>query len=155
MVIVDYAFEPHAVEKLYETINELPHGRVIHVLGSAGGGRDKSRREVLGRIAGEKADIAIITDEDPYDEEPVDIIEAVAKAAESAGKVRNKNLYTELSRRQAIRRALALAETGDIVLVTGKGSEQAIVRKNAIKESWDDRTVVREELASRLGTVDK
>lgn len=153
-VIVDYAFEPGAVEKLYETIEEQDHKRIIHILGSAGGGRDKARRTVLGDLAGRRADIAIITDEDPYDENPVDIIEAVARGAEMAGKERNKNLFLELSRRQAIRRALAMAKPGDIVLITGKGSEQAICRQNGTKEAWDDRRVVREEIKNISKTVD-
>ena len=149
-VIVDYAFEPRAVEKLYETINELPHKRVIHVLGSAGGGRDKSRRPILGGIAGRKADIAIVTDEDPYDEDPMTIIEAVALGAEQAGKKRNDDLFIELSRREAIHRAFSFARDGDIVLITGKGSEQAICRARGTKELWDDRMVTREELAKMV-----
>ncbi len=153
-VIVDYAFEPRAVEKLYETINELEHGKIIHVLGSAGGGRDKARRSVLGALAGKQADIAIVTDEDPYDENPLAIIEAVAIGAEQAGKVRNENLFTEISRREAIKMALSMAKPGDVVLITGKGSEQAIVRENGRKELWDDRTVCREELAKLFKAVD-
>ncbi len=154
-VIVDYAFEPRAVEKLYETIEEREHGKIIHVIGSAGGGRDKSRREILGNIAGRKADIAIVTDEDPYDEAPSLIIEAVAAGAVAAGKVRNKDLFTELSRRTAINHAFRLARAGDVVLITGKGSEQAIVRANGRKEPWDDRVVAREELKALGKTVDK
>jgi UDP-N-acetylmuramoyl-L-alanyl-D-glutamate--2,6-diaminopimelate ligase len=153
-VIVDYAFEPRAVEKLYETINEQDHGKIIHVLGSAGGGRDKARRSVLGGLAGKQADIAIVTDEDPYDENPLAIIEAVAIGAEQAGKVRNENLFTEVSRREAIKMALSMAKPGDVVLITGKGSEQAIVRENGRKEVWDDRTVCREELAKLFKAVD-
>ena len=154
LVVVDYAFEPRAVEKLYETINELPHGKIIHVLGSAGGGRDKSRREVLGKLAGYKASIAIVTDEDPYDENPGAIIEAVAIGAEQAGKTRNKDLFTEISRREAIRMAFSLAKEGDVVLITGKGSEQAICRANGKKEKWDDREVCREELQRVFKAVD-
>ncbi len=153
-VIVDYAFEPHAVEKLYETIEAMDHKRIIHVLGSAGGGRDVARRAVLGRLAGAKADIAIVTDEDPYDENPAAIIEAVAAGARAAGKTPNVDLFTELSRRTAINHAFRLAEAGDIVLITGKGSEQAIVRANGRKESWDDRMVAGEELGALIKTVD-
>ncbi len=146
-VIVDYAFEPGAVSKLYETVEAMPHARIIHLLGSAGGGRDVSRRAKLGRLAGEKADIVIVTDEDPYDENPLKIIAEVADGAEAAGKRRNENLLTIPDRREAIAKALQLAEEGDIVLITGKGSEQAIMRANARREAWDDRTVVREEAA--------
>lgn len=145
-VVVDYAFEPKAVTKLYETIELLPHNRVIHVLGSAGGGRDVARRPILGRLAGEKADVVIITDEDPYDDEPSIIIDAVSLGAEKAGKVLGQDLFKILDRRQAIAKALESAAAGDIVLITGKGNEQAIVVKNGEKIPWDDRRVVREEL---------
>ncbi len=154
-VIVDYAFEPRAVEKLYETVDALPHQRIIHLLGSAGGGRDQSRRAVLGDLAGRRATIAIITDEDPYDENPLAIIAQVAAGAEKAGMIPNENLFTLSDRREAIAKAFSLARSGDIVLVTGKGSEQAICRAHGRREAWDDRTVCREELAKLSRPVDK
>ncbi|MFH0840827.1 MAG: UDP-N-acetylmuramyl-tripeptide synthetase [bacterium] len=145
-VIVDYAFEPKAVEKLYKTIELIPHHKVIHVLGSAGGGRDVARRPILGKITGEQADYIIITNEDPYDDDPEIIIDQVAIGAEKAGKQENINLFKILDRREAIQKAVSLANTDDIVLITGKGSEQAIVVKNNEKIPWDDREVVRDEL---------
>jgi len=146
IVIVDYAFEPKAVTKLYETIKLIPHKKVIHVLGSAGGGRDIARREPLGKLAGEKADYVIVTNEDPYDEGPEIIINQVSRGAEDAGKKINKNLFKILDRRKAIKQALSLAKAGDVVLITGKGSEQAICAADGKKIKWDDREVVREEL---------
>jgi UDP-N-acetylmuramoyl-L-alanyl-D-glutamate--2,6-diaminopimelate ligase len=146
VVMVDYAFEPTAVEKLYETIKLIPHQRIIHVLGSAGGGRDVARRPILGKIAGQSADIVLITNEDPYDDNPQIIIDQVALGAEKAGKEKDNNLFTILDRRQAIAQALSLAQSGDAVLITGKGNEQAICVANGVKEPWDDRVVVREEL---------
>ena len=142
-VIVDYAFEPRAVEKLYETLELIPHNKIIHVLGSAGGGRDVARRPILGKLAGENADYVVITDEDPYDDDPEIIIDQVSIGAEKAGKIENTNLFKILDRRQAIEKAISLAEENDILIVTGKGSEQAIVRKNGEKEPWDDRAVLR------------
>ena len=146
-VVVDYAFEPRAVEALYDVVKTLKHHRVIHVLGSAGGGRDVARRPKLGELAGEHADIVIVTDEDPYDDDPKSIIDQVADGAKAEGKVLDENLFTILDRREAIRRALGLAEKGDIILITGKGSEQGIVRANNVIEPWDDRRVVEEELS--------
>ena len=67
--IVDYSFEPVALQKLYETLEQLPKNKIIHLLGSAGGGRDKTRRPILGELAGRQADIVIVSNEDPYDEE--------------------------------------------------------------------------------------
>ncbi len=142
-VIVDYAFEPRAVEKLYETLDLIPHNKIIHVLGSAGGGRDVARRPKLGKIAGNKADFVIVTDEDPYDDDPQIIIDQVSLGALKSGKIENNNLFKIMDRRLAIKKALDLAMEGDIVVITGKGSEQAIVRKNGEKESWDDRAIVR------------
>jgi len=143
-VIVDYAFEPNAVLKLYETIGNIPHSKIIHVLGSTGGGRDKARRPKLGKLAGEKADYVIVTNEDPYDEDPMQIIDEVAAGAEN--KKEGENLWKILDRQEAIRKALSLAQAQDIVLITGKGSEQAICVENGKKILWDDREVVREEL---------
>ncbi len=145
-VIVDYAFEPKAVAKLYETIALLPHKKIIHVLGSAGGGRDAARRPVLGRIAGERADYVIVTNEDPYDDDPETIISQVALGAEKTGKRTGENLFKILDRRKAIKKALDLAQAGDLVLITGKGSEQAICVAGGEKIPWDDRAVVRDLL---------
>ncbi|MDO9399617.1 MAG: UDP-N-acetylmuramyl-tripeptide synthetase [bacterium] len=145
-VIVDYAFEPGAITKLYETVKAFPHKKIIHLLGSCGGGRDKTRRSELGKIAGAKADIVIITNEDPYDEDPQIIIDQVAVSAKNVGKIVDKNLFKILDRREAIKKALSLAEEGDLVLITGKGNEQAMCLANGVKIPWDDRKVVREEL---------
>ncbi|PLX27628.1 hypothetical protein C0583_00100 [Candidatus Parcubacteria bacterium] len=142
-VIVDYAFEPGALSNLYETVKMLSIKKVIHVLGSCGGGRDVSRRPKMGQLAGINADIVIVTNEDPYDDDPRVIIEQVAMGAEKAGKKENKDLFKIDDRREAIKKALELANTGDIVLITGKGSEQAMVVANGEKISWDDRAVVR------------
>ena len=97
----------------------------------------------MGQLAGINADIVIVTNEDPYDDDPRVIIEQVAMGAEKAGKKENKDLFKIDDRREAIKKALELANTGDIVLITGKGSEQAMVVANGEKISWDDRAVVR------------
>jgi UDP-N-acetylmuramoyl-L-alanyl-D-glutamate--2,6-diaminopimelate ligase len=149
-VIVDYAFEPVAVTKLYETVSVLEHRKIIHVLGSTGGGRDISRRKELGKIAGQKADFVIVTNEDPYDDDPMEIIEGVASGAIKKSKEKNKNLFLIQDRKKAIKKAIELAEARDIVLITGKGSEQAIAGKDGILIPWDDRVVVRSILQSAL-----
>lgn len=149
-VIVDYAFEPKAVGKLYETIKLIPHGKIIHVLGSAGGGRDVARRPKLGELAGKNADVVIITNEDPYDDDPKTIIDQVSLGAEKAGKKNNENLFKILDRKEAIQKAIALAEAEDVVLITGKGSEQAICVADGKMVPWDDRNVVREVLKGLL-----
>ncbi len=142
-VIVDYAFEPKALAKLYETLECIPHKSIIHVLGAAGGGRDVAKRPKLGAMAGEKALIVIVTNEDPYDDDPETIISQVALGAENAGKKLNIDLFKISDRFQAIEKALLLAKEDDVVIITGKGSEQAICLKNGEKMPWDDRAVVR------------
>lgn len=145
-VIVDYAFEPKAMLALYETVRLLPHERIIHVLGSTGGGRDVARRSILGKLAGEKADIVVITNEDPYDDDPQEIIDQVAAGAVAAGKRESENLFKILDRRQAIEKAIGMAKTGDLVLITGKGSEPVMVVANGKKIPWDDRLAARKAL---------
>lgn len=139
-IFVDYAFIPAALEKVYEFVKPQ-NGKLIAVLGACGGGRDKWKRPVLGGIADQYADIIIVTNEDPYDEDPKSIIDEV-----SVG-VKNKDkLIKILDRRQAINRALSLAEDGDVVMITGKGCEPWICIEDGKKIPWDDRRVVKEEL---------
>ena len=140
-VIVDYAFTPNALEKVYQTLRtsnfQLPNSKLICVLGACGGGRDKWKRPVLGQLAAKYCDEVIVTNEDPYDEDPWQIIEQVASGTK--GKARKI-----LDRREAIRTALKLAKEGDIVIITGKGCEPSICVKGK-KIPWDDRKVVKEE----------
>ncbi|MFA7088116.1 MAG: cyanophycin synthetase, partial [Patescibacteria group bacterium] len=152
--IVDYSFEPKALEGLYKTVKLIPYNKIIHLLGSAGGGRDKSRRPILGRIAAENADYIVITNEDPYDEDPAAIINQVASGAEMAGKELNKNLFKILDRREAIKKALELAKEGDLVLFTGKGAEQAICVAEEKKIPWDEREEVRAAIVDKM-CIDK
>jgi len=154
LAIVDYAFEPQALEKLYQTLELITHNRIIHVLGSAGGGRDRARRPILGRLAGSQADLVIITNEDPYDEDPAAIIEQVAAGAEEAGKVLNRDLFKILDRRDAIKKALELAEKDDIVVFTGKGAEQYICGADGRKTPWDEREEVRRAIVDKM-CIDK
>jgi UDP-N-acetylmuramoyl-L-alanyl-D-glutamate--2,6-diaminopimelate ligase len=148
-VIIDYAFEPKAVKKLYETVKVMPHEKIIHVLGSTGGGRDVARRPILGALAGENADFVIVTNEDPYDDDPEIIMDQVALGAEKTGKKINENLFKILDRREAIKRALEIAKKDDIVLITGKGSEQAICLAAGEKLNWDDRAITRGLLTNK------
>jgi len=130
------------LEKI-EGVAGIPHQKVIHVLGSAGGGRDETRRPKLGKLVGRKADCVIVTNEDPYDDDPEIIIDQVALGAEKEGKKIENDLFKILDRRTAIKKALAIARKDDIVLITGKGCEQAICTTKGEKIPWDDRAVVR------------
>lgn len=150
-VMVDYAYEPESQRQLYDLIQNVlkPKGTIIHVTGSAGGGRDKSRREILGRLAATHAGIVVITNEDPYDEDPQRIMDMVAAGAFAAGRSAGRDVFLISDRREAIAKALSLAQPHDFVLITGKGSEQALCVANGKKIPWDDRAVVRELLAQK------
>ncbi len=147
-VIVDYAYEPYALLALYDSLPEHS-GRVIGVHGSAGGGRDVARREIIGQVAAEHEDIVIVTNEDPYEEDPRVIIEAVAAGARSRGKVDDESLFLVDDRQTAIDLAMTMARANDIVLVTGKGSEPVMAVAGG-SVPWDDRVAVRLAL-TRLG----
>lgn len=145
-VIVDYAHTDDSLRKLYET---FPSSRKIAVLGSTGGGRDSWKRPVLGKIADEYADEIIITNEDPYDEDPIKIINEVSSG------VTTHVAKIVVDRREAIAFALSLARTGDTVLITGKGTDPYIMGPNGTKEVWDDAVVAREELTKQLAERSK
>jgi UDP-N-acetylmuramoyl-L-alanyl-D-glutamate--2,6-diaminopimelate ligase len=147
-VLVDYAPEPASMAALYSILPSLNANRIIHVFGSAGGGRDKARRPILGKFVAERADIAIVTNEDPYDEPPEQIIDQIIAGTVTANP---KKAHVEkiLDRRSAIQRALSLAKPGDLVVITGKASEQWLMGANGQRTAWDDRAVVR-DLAIRL-----
>ncbi|MBU0546599.1 MAG: UDP-N-acetylmuramoyl-L-alanyl-D-glutamate--2,6-diaminopimelate ligase [Patescibacteria group bacterium] len=138
-VVVDYAFTPNALDQAYKAIrNSLNPSKMICVLGSCGGGRDKWKRPILGELATKYCDEIIITNEDPYDENPKEIIDQVAVGTgEKALKI--------LDRREAIRLALKLAKENDAVIITGKGCELSICLPDGKKILWDDRQVIREE----------
>jgi len=158
-VFVDYAFTPNALEKVYQTLqrtkNKEQRTKMICVLGSCGGGRDKWKRPVLGGLAGKYCNEVIVTNEDPYDEDPMEIINQVANGAfkeisanqrtnQRTNQRQSASIYKILDRREAIRKSLGLAKPGDTVIITGKGCEPSIVEKGK-KIPWDDRKVVKEE----------
>ncbi len=138
-VIIDYAPEPESLKQFYAALVSVPHKRLIHVLGSCGGGRDVARRPILGRMAGETADLVIVTNEDPYDDDPQQIIDQVAAGALAAGKEEGRTLLKISDRRAAIAEAMARAEPDDLVVITGKGCETWMCVANDEKLPWSER----------------
>ena len=134
-VVVDYAHTPDSLQALYSAYP----GRKICVLGNTGGGRDTWKRPGMGRIADEACEHVILTDEDPYDEDPSAIVEAM-----QAGMKREPKIV--MDRREAIRTAITLAEPGDTVLITGKGTDPYIMQARGKKLPWSDAQVAAEEL---------
>src|SRR3989344_4798176 len=148
-VIVDYAHERESITNILETANNMKKAgaKVIILLGAEGGGRDKAKRPIMGELSAKMADYVIVSNVDPYEDDPKQILEDIAVSSEKFGKIRDQNLFVIEDRRLGIRKALSLAKANDIVLITGKGAEQSIVIGGK-RSSWDDRQVVREELKS-------
>ncbi|MDP3093819.1 MAG: archease [bacterium] len=151
---VDYAITPVALEKVYQTLvsrripdtrYQIPDTKLICVLGSCGGGRDKWKRPVLGQIAAKHCGQIILTNEDPYDENPQEIVDDIKKGIQNT-KYQIQDTKVILDRRQAISKALGLAQPGDTVIITGKGCEPSMCLANGKQITWDDRQVVREEM---------
>jgi len=143
-VIVDYGFEPAALGHLFDFADTLKGtGHIIHVTGSTGGGRDVARRGIVGRLSAKRSDVTIVTNEDPYDEDPRRIIDDVANGALAGGKIEDATLFRINDRKTAIQRAIEIAKPGDVVLITGKGSEPVMAVAHGRKIPWDDRIEVR------------
>jgi UDP-N-acetylmuramoyl-L-alanyl-D-glutamate--2,6-diaminopimelate ligase len=146
-IIIDYAVTPDSLEKLGALISQqkTPKQSLIWVFGSCGE-RDRGKRPLMGEIVAKYADYAIVTNEDPYGEDPQIIIDAVFAGVLKKKKLEeNKNCWKILDRREAIGAALKIAKAGDIILVTGKGAEETMaVGKKRI--SWNDKKVILEEI---------
>lgn len=143
IAVVDYAHTPDSLAALY---GAFPDKRKICVLGNTGGGRDTWKRPEMGRIADEMCEKVILTNEDPYDEDPRAIVDAMA-----TGMARTPDII--MDRRSAIRAALAAARPGDAVLISGKGTDPFIMGPRGSKLTWSDADVVREELKRLLAKV--
>jgi UDP-N-acetylmuramoyl-L-alanyl-D-glutamate--2,6-diaminopimelate ligase len=136
-VIVDYAHKPAALENVLNAARELARGRVIAVVG-AGGDRDRGKRPLMGRIASELADVAIVTSDNPRSEDPQAIIDEIVAGATT-------DVEIEPDRAAAIARAIELAADGDVVLIAGKGAEQG--QQFAERTiPFDDREAARDAL---------
>lgn len=140
-VIVDYAHTPDSLEKLYRV---FAGKSIIAVLGGTGGGRDTWKRAEMGKLADAYARMVILTDEDPYDEDPRKIVGDVSRG------VTSKRPVIIMDRREAIRRAIAEAHSGDVILITGKGTDPYIMGPRGTKTPWSDAGVARQELEARL-----
>jgi len=136
LVVVDYAHTPDSLKALYEA---FPNHRKICVLGNTGGGRDTWKRPLMGNIADTMCDEVILTNEDPYDEDPRSIVEEMTRDMK-----RKPNII--MNRQLAIRHALSLAKKGDAVLISGKGTDPYIMGAKGAKLPWSDSKVAREEL---------
>jgi UDP-N-acetylmuramoyl-L-alanyl-D-glutamate--2,6-diaminopimelate ligase len=149
-VIVDYAHENLSLNTILDEARNLAgNNKVIILTGGQGGGRDRAKRAQMGRIAAKKADFVVVTNEDPYDDDPQEIIHEIADAAVAAGKIIGQNLFRNPDRRGGIAKALSLAAANDVVVIAGKGAEQTMMVEGG-SIPWDDRQTVKEELSKLL-----
>jgi UDP-N-acetylmuramoyl-L-alanyl-D-glutamate--2,6-diaminopimelate ligase len=147
-VVVDYAHTDDALRNLLETARPLAGGRLITVFG-CGGNRDRTKRPLMGAVAGRMSDLVVVTSDNPRDEDPGRIVEDILRGiGPSAGRDQAKRVLTIADRREAIDRAIGLARAGDLVLVAGKGHEKYQVIGDQVVP-FDDVTVAREALAKR------
>jgi UDP-N-acetylmuramoyl-L-alanyl-D-glutamate--2,6-diaminopimelate ligase len=139
-VVVDYAHSPASLQKVLDLLGPFAAshgGGLICVFGSAGE-RDVQKRPMMGRIAGERCRLVVITDEDPRGEDSQTILDEIAAGAQAAGRRRGGDLLCIADRREAIATALSRARPGDVVLLAGKGHEQSIIMSDGPRE-WDER----------------
>lgn len=145
-VYVDYAPEPLPMLSALEAVSRMPHKRLIHVFGSTGGHRDVRKRFEFGGISARYADKIILTNDDVYDSEPGKIIEDIKTGIAAAEDKRVNEIEAIPDREQAIRSAVDGARAGDIILITGKGSERFLVLPGNKRIAWDDRDIVKKYL---------
>ena len=141
-VVVDIASTPAALESVLGALRPLTAGRLSVVFGAAGG-RDAARRFGLGEIAGRLADRAVVTNEDPRDEDQTTIFAAIEAGLAATGRQRGVDYYVEAERKEAIRRAFQEARPGDTVLLAGKATETTMVFAGGEARPWDERAVAR------------
>lgn len=145
LAIVDFAHTPNALEKALSSARQMTGGKVIAVFGSAGL-RDQAKRGMMAGISGRLADLSVLTAEDPRSESLDKILSEMAAGIASQGGVEGRSFWRVPDRGEAIRFALSLAQTGDLVISCGKGHEQSMCF-GEIEYAWDDRTAMRAALA--------
>ena len=146
-VIVDYAHTPDSMEAVYKSLkSKLVIGtKLICVFGATGGGRDKWKRLEYGKISERYCDKIILTNEDPYDENPEEILKQIEKGfSQTQGEI--SKVQKIIDRKEAIQKGISLAKEGDIVIITGKGSETTMMIADGKKIHFDDRETAREAL---------
>lgn len=152
VVVVDYAHTPDALESALEAARGVtPVGSALTVVFGCGGNRDRSKRPMMGAVASRLADRVIVTDDNPRDDDPGEIIsEILAGVSAEVALVPSTSTQAEViaDRRTAIENAIADARNGDVVLIAGKGHEQGQVFADRV-EPFDDRRLVEQILRER------
>lgn len=143
-ILVDFALTPEALKKLYVLLTKIKkaEAKIIAVFGACGE-RDKGKRPIIGEIISQYADVIIVTNDEPYNEDPNKIIEDIVGGIKN--KKEGENFFIIPDRREAIKKALQIGKVDDIIAVTGMGAEESMVIKGK-KIPWNDKQVILEEL---------
>jgi UDP-N-acetylmuramoyl-L-alanyl-D-glutamate--2,6-diaminopimelate ligase len=143
-IIVDFALTPDALGKLYSALVRIKklNARIIAVFGSCGE-RDRGKRPIMGEVVSRYADFVILTDDEPYHENPMQIIKNIESGI--TNKTENENFWIIPDRRAAIAKALQIAQADDLIAITGMGAEESMIVGDQ-KIPWNDRQVILEEL---------
>jgi len=151
-VIVDYAHEPASLEAAYKAVKLFRPNKIIGLLGAQGGGRDKWKRAAMAKIAEKYCDEIILTNEDPYDENPASILADMEAGFSTMTNDKSPmtNFYKIIDRKEAIQKAISLAGKGDAVILTGKGGEVWMCVEGGKKIPWDEKKIVEEILRQNL-----
>lgn len=142
-VVVDYAHTPDSLEAIYKTFSHA--NERICILGNTGGGRDQWKRPVMAKLAEQYCDQIILTNEDPYDEDPLAILEQMREV------IVDTPYEIVFDRRNAIFAAVEKAKKGDAVMITGKGTDAFIMGPNGTRIPWSDSGIAEEALRKRYG----
>lgn len=141
-VFCDYAHEPLSIESVCRALKQTDKGRILLVVGAVGASRWKYNAVEIGEVAGRCADITVITEVDPFFDDPEEIARAVVSGIRKHPRA---EWYVEINRRKAIRKVLAIAREKDTVIITGKGAEVTMeVRGESMP--WDERAIIRKEI---------
>lgn len=143
-ILVDFALTPDALKKLYSLLAKIkkPEAKIIAVFGACGE-RDRGKRPIIGEIVSQYADLVIVTNDEPYHEDPMQIIQEIVGGIKN--KKEGENFFIIPDRREAIKKALHLSVSGDVLAITGMGAEESMIVGDK-KIPWNDKKVILEEL---------
>jgi UDP-N-acetylmuramoyl-L-alanyl-D-glutamate--2,6-diaminopimelate ligase len=147
-IVVDYAHEPKSLESVYSSLKLFNPKNIICLLGGQGGGRDKWKRKEMGKIAALFCDYIFLTNEDPYDEDPENILLDIEKGIEEIDTKNKKvkKVFKIIDRKEALKQAILLAKPNDVVISTGKGGEVWMCVENNKKIPWEESKIIKEIL---------
>lgn len=145
-IYVDFAHTSNAIDQVLKTLHEeFPEAKIIHVFGATGM-RDRDKRPIMGEISGREADVSIITTEDTYGEDPLRIVLSIEKGIKKTSKIVNESYFIEPDRDKALKLAMEMAGTGDVIVATGVGHQTTLNVGHEVE--WSDQEALRKILSN-------